>query len=215
MKYRTGDNPARWAGNLDQIYPSPNKVKKLNNGGNESHQLAMPYQDLPEFFEKLEAKNGNSAKALRFLILTACRSGEVLNATWEEIDLENKTWTIPASRMKAGTEHRIPLTDNMIDILGLLPKLNDYVFAGNRQNKMLSGMSMLTMMRKMGYVKNGEHPAYVPHGFRFSFRDWCEEQSSAPHGVIEKALAHTIGNAAERAYNRGGLFDKRRSLIES
>jgi len=215
MKYRTGDNPARWAGNLDQIYPSPNKVKKLNNGGNESHQLAMPYQDMPEFFEGLEDKSGNSVKALKFLILTACRSGEVLNATWNEINLDNKTWTIPASRMKAGTEHRIPLTDNMIDILESLPKLNDYAFAGNRHGRPLSGMAMLTMLRKMGYVKGGQYPAYVPHGFRSSFRDWCEEQSSAPHGVIERALAHTISNATERAYNRGDLFDKRRSLMEA
>jgi integrase len=214
-KYRTGDNPARWSGNLDQIFPSPNKVKKINNGGNESHQLAMPYQDLPEFLNGLEGKSGNSVKALKFLILTACRSGEVLNATWDEIDLENKTWTIPASRMKAGTEHRIPLTDNMVDILEAVPRLNEYVFAGNRHGRPLSGMAMLTMMRKMGYVKEGQYPAYVPHGFRSSFRDWCEEQSSAPHGVIERALAHTIRNATERAYNRGDLFDKRRSLMES
>ena len=215
MKYRTGDNPARWSGSLDQIYPSPNKVKKLNNGGNESHQLAMPYQELADFYEILEGKDGNSAKALKFLILTACRSGEVLNATWDEIDLENKTWTIPANRMKAGTEHRIPLTDKMIDILESLPRLSGYVFAGNRHGRPLSGMAMLTMMRKIGYVKGGRYTAYVPHGFRSSFRDWCEEQSSAPHGVIERALAHTIPNATERAYNRGDLFDKRRALMES
>ncbi len=215
MKYRTGDNPARWSGNLDQIYPSPNKVKKLNNGGNENHQSAMPYQELPDFYKNLEDKSGNSVKALKFLILTACRSGEVLNTTWNEIDLENKTWTIPASRMKAGSEHRIPLTDKMNGILESVPRLSEYVFAGNRHGRPLSGMAMLTMMRKMGYVKGGQHPAYVPHGFRSSFRDWCEEQSSAPHGVIERALAHTIGNATERAYNRGDLFDKRRSLMET
>jgi integrase len=214
-KYRTGDNPARWAGRLDQIYPSPNKVKKRNNGGNESHQLAMPYQDLPAFYDSLEGKDGNSAQALKFLILTACRSGEVLNAVWDEIDIENKTWTIPARRMKAGTEHRIPLTDKIIGILESLPRLSDFVFAGNRHGRPLSGMAMLTMMRKMGYIKGGQHPAYVPHGFRSSFRDWCEEQSSAPHGVIERALAHTIPNATERAYNRGDLFDKRRSLMEA
>jgi len=215
MKYRTGDNPARWNGNLDQIFPAPNKVKKLNNGGNEKHQSAMPYQELPDFYEHLEAKNSNPSKALKFLILTACRSGEVLNATWNEIDLDNKTWTIPASRMKAGNEHRIPLTDKMIEILESLPRLNDFIFAGNKYNRPLSSMAMLTMMRKMGYVKEGKYPAYVPHGFRSSFRDWCEEQSSAPHGVIEKALAHTINNATERAYNRGDLFDKRRFLMES
>jgi integrase len=175
----------------------------------------MPYLELPEFFEGLKDKTGNSVNALKFLILTACRSGEVLNATWDEIDLDNKTWTIPASRMKAGTEHRIPLTDKMIEILETVPRLNEYVFAGNRHGRPLSGMAMLTMLRKMGYSKDGDLPAYVPHGFRSSFRDWCEEQSSAPHGVIERALAHTIPNATERAYNRGDLFDKRRSLMES
>ena len=215
MKYRTGSNPARWSGNLDQIYPSPNKVKKLNNGGNEKHQLAMPYNELPDFYEHLEAKSGTSVKALKFTILTACRSSEVLNATWDEIDLNNNTWTIPASRMKAGKEHRVPLTDKMVDILESLPKLNNYVFAGNKHNRPLSNMAMLTSMRKMGYVKGGQYPAYVPHGFRSSFRDWCEEQSSYPHGVIERALAHTIRNAVERAYNRGDLFDKRRTLMES
>ena len=215
MKFRTGENPARWSGSLDQIYPSPNKVKKQNNGGEEKHLAAMPYDDLPEFSERLRSRDSNTAKALQFLILTACRSGEVLNATWEEIDLESKTWTIPASRMKPGKEHRVPLTDTMIEILELLPRLNDYVFAGNRHNRPLSNMAMLSSMRKMGYSKDGKLPAYVPHGFRSSFRDWCEEQSSAPHGVIERALAHTIPNATERAYNRGDLFDKRRSLMES
>ncbi len=214
-KYRTGDNPARWAGNLDQIYPSPNKVKKLNNGGEEKHLAAMPYNQLPEFFERLRVKDSNTAKALKFLILTACRSGEVLNAKWDEIDLDNKAWTIPASRMKTGKEHRVPLTDTMIEILNTLPSLNEYVFPGNRHNRPLSNMAMLSSMRKMGYSKDGELPAYVPHGFRSSFRDWCEEQSSAPHGVIERALAHTIPNATERAYNRGDLFDKRRSLMEA
>ncbi len=215
MKYRKGDNPARWKGNLDMIYPAPNKVKKLNNGGKDSHHSAMPYQELPDFYSSLEAKDSYSAQALKFLILTACRTSEVLNAEWNEIDLENKAWTIPANRMKAGTEHRIPLTDKMIEILEALPRLSGYVFPGNRHNRPLSNMAMLTMMRKMGYSKDGDLPAYVPHGFRSSFRDWCEEQSSAPHGVIERALAHTIPNATERAYNRGDLFDKRRSLMAS
>lgn len=214
-KFRTGENPARWSGNLDQIYPSPNKVKRQNNGGQERHHTAMPYDDVTAFYKRVRDKESNTAKALRFLILTACRSGEVLNATWDEIDLDNKTWTIPASRMKAGKEHRVPLTDEMIEVLRSLPRLNDYVFAGNRHNRPLSNMAMLSSMRKMGYSKDGELPAYVPHGFRSSFRDWCEEQSSAPHGVIERALAHTIPNATERAYNRGDLFDKRRSLMEA
>jgi integrase len=214
-KYRTGDNPAKWAGNLDQIYPSPSKVKKLKNGGQERHLAAMPYDDLPKFIKRLRGKDSNAVKALRFLILTACRSGEVLNATWDEFDLDNKAWTIPANRMKAGKEHRVPLTDAMIEILESLPRLNSYVFAGNRHNRPLSNMAMLSAMRKMGYSEDGKLPAYVPHGFRSTFRDWCEEQSSAPHGVIERALAHTIPSATERAYNRGDLFDKRRLLMQA
>ena len=175
----------------------------------------MPYNELPKFYKQLEAKSGNSVKALKLLILTACRSSEVLNATWDEFDLENKVWTIPANRMKAGVEHKIPLTDKMIELIRSLSKLNDYVFAGNKNNRPLSNMAMLTMMRKMGYIKDGDLPAYVPHGFRSSFRDWCEEQSNYPHGVIERALAHTIPSLTERAYNRSDLFDKRRSLMQA
>ena len=117
--------------------------------------------------------------------------------------------------MKAGTEHRVPLTDSMVELLESLPRLNEYVFAGNRSGRPLSGMALLMVMRKMGYVKDGKYPAYVPHGFRSSFRDWGEEESSFPHGEIERALAHTIKNETERAYNRSDLFDKRRLLMES
>ncbi len=214
MKFRVGENPARWKGNLDMIYPAPNKVKRTNNGGSEKHHTAMPYPELPDFYDQLRDKNSNSAKALRFLILTVCRSGEVLNAKWDEIDLNQAAWTIPASRMKAGKEHRVPLCQEALDILKSLPELNDHIFAGNRHNRPLSGMAMLVMMRKMGYSKDGYLEAYVPHGFRSSFRDWAEEQSNTPHGVIERALAHTIPNATERAYNRSDLFKKRRLLMD-
>jgi integrase len=167
----------------------------------------MPYEEAPSFYAKLKNKDGFSAKALRFLILTACRSGEILNATWDEIDLPNKTWTISANRMKAFKEHRVPLTDEMIDILESLYVLNEYVFPGQRVGRPLSGVSMIATMRKMDIGH------YVPHGFRSSFRDWCEEQSTSSYGVIERALAHTIPNKTERAYNRGDLFDKRRELM--
>lgn len=112
-------------------------------------------------------------------------------------------------------EHRVPLTGAMVEILESLPRLNEYVFAGLRVGRPLSSMALLSVMRKMGYVKDGKRPAYVPHGFRSSFRDWCEEQSSFPHGVIERALAHTIKSATERAYNRGDLLEKRRKLMEA
>jgi integrase len=167
----------------------------------------MPYEELPAFYAELSSKNGISVKALKFTILTACRSGEVLNATWDEIDIQNKTWTIPASRMKAFKEHRVPLTDEMIDILESLHVLNEYVFPGQKVGRPLCGVSMNIVMKKMNVGQ------YVPHGFRSSFRDWCEEESTSSYGVIERALAHTIPNKTERAYNRGDLFDKRRVLM--
>ena len=208
MDYKTELNPARWSGNLDKLLPSPTKIKKMNNNGVERHHPAMPYEDVPGFYSELKTKNGFSVKALRFLMLTACRSGEILNATWDEIDIPNKTWTIPAARMKAFKEHRVPLTNEMISILESLPVLNEYVFPGHREGRPLSASAMITTMKKM----NIGH--YVPHGFRSSFRDWCEEQSSSSYGVIERALAHTIPNKTERAYNRGDLFDKRRELMD-
>jgi len=207
MDYTVELNPARWQGNLDKLLQSPTKIKKMNNNGVERHHPAMPYEEVPDFYAELETKNGFSVKALKFLILTACRSGEILNATWDEIDIPNKTWTIPAARMKAFKEHRVPLTDEMISILESLHVLNKYVFPGQREGRPLSGATMISTMKKMDIGH------YVPHGFRSSFRDWCEERSTSSYGVIERALAHTIPNKTERAYNRGDLFDKRRELM--
>lgn len=207
MDYIEGLNPARWQGNLEKLLQSPTKIKKLNNNGVERHHPAMPYEELPNFYAELSDKQGMSVKALRFTILTACRSGEVLNAIWDEIDILNKTWTIPASRMKAFKEHRVPLTDEMISILESLHILNEYVFPGQRVGRPLSGVSMNSVMKKMNVGQ------YVPHGFRSSFRDWCEEKSTSSYGVIERALAHTIPSKTERAYNRGDLLDKRRDLM--
>jgi integrase len=148
MDYTEGANPARWQGNLEQLLQSPAKIKKKNSGI-ERHHPAMPYEELPAFYAELSGKSDISVKALRFTILTACRSGEVLNATWNEIDIQNKTWTIPASRMKAFNEHRVPLTDEMIDILESLHVLNEYVFPGQRIGRPLSGVSMNSVMKKM------------------------------------------------------------------
>jgi integrase len=215
-KHRAGDNPARWKGNLDELFPAPSKIKKINNNGEERHHPSMHYKELATFWGKLSKKNSDpkkkvnlSAKALQFLILTACRSGEVLNATWDEIDLEGGLWVIPARRMKAGKEHRVPLTEPMIEVLESLPRLSEYVFPGQGAGRPLSGMAMLMLMRKM------EFGHYVPHGFRSSFRDWAEEQANYPIRVVEKALAHTVKSSVERAYQRGDLFDKRRLLMES
>ena len=215
LKYREGTNPARWKGNLDAIYPKPSKVKRVANAGKEKHLAAMPYEELPAFYKELSTLKVSAANPLRFLILTACRTSEVLHAKWSEIDLDNKRWIIPQERMKSGIEHRVPLNRETIKLLNSIPKINQYIFPGLSTNKPLYGMAMLLLMRKKGYCHDGPHPAYVPHGFRSSFRDWCEEQSSFPHGVIERSLAHTIPNATERAYNRSDLFDKRRLLMDA
>lgn len=215
QRYREGENPARWRGRLDKIYPATNKLKKQMNGGRERHHKAMPYTDLPDFWKALQERKGISPVALRFAILTACRSGEVLGAEWSEIDLDSRVWVIPAGRMKAGVEHRVPLTEPMVDLLQSLPRLNQWVFPSNQQGKHLSNMAMLKVLRDMGYGKDGQSPPFTVHGMRSAFRDWCEEQSSFPHGVIEKALAHAISNATERAYNRADLFEKRRKLMEA
>ena len=214
LKYRDEVNPARWKGKLDAIYPKPAKVKRVANAGKERHLLAMPYDELPNFYTQLTGIDTLASKALRLLILTACRSNEVLNARWNEIDLKHKRWIIPAERMKSGNEHRVPLAKEALQLIKTLPKNNEYLFPGTSTQKPLYGMAMLLLMRKQGFKKDGLYPAYVPHGFRSSFRDWCAEESSSPHGVIERALAHTIPNATERAYNRSDLFEKRRLLMD-
>ena len=213
-KYRSGDNPARWRGNLDMIFPKPSKVKKANNGGEDNHFKAMPYKQVPAFWQKVRNNDSVSSKALCFLILTGCRSREIRGATWDEINLEEKTWTIPAGRMKAGKVHKVPLIDPAIEILSELPRLNEYVFPGQRNNRPLSVMALLTVMRKLGYVKEGKHPPYVPHGFRSSFRDWVADETGYPDRLAEVALAHSVGSQVERAYQRSDMFEKRRKLME-
>lgn len=157
-----------------------------------------------------------SSKALLFLILTATRTSEVLNAEWSEIDLENATWTIPAERMKANREHRIPLSEQALTLLSNLPrvKFNTFVFPGMKRARPLSNMALLQFMRGMGYGPSGEKGNYVPHGFRSSFRDWTGEVTSYPRDVAEMALAHTIENKVEAAYRRGDLFEKRRAMMQ-
>ena len=166
---------------------------------------------------KLVNNGSISAKALQFLILTATRTSEVLLAKWEEIDLENAIWTIPAERMKARREHRVPLSDAAMAILKSLPRIegNPYVFPGARHGKPLSNMALLQLMRKMGYGPEGERGPYVPHGFRSSFRDWAGEVSSFPRDVAEMALAHVIENKTEAAYRRGDLFAKRCKMMQA
>lgn len=211
MKYRTGDNPARWRGHLDMLLAAPGKVKLVE------HHPAMPYGGVPGFMGELEGMGSVSALALRFLILTACRTGEVVGACWDEVDLEASVWTIPASRMKAGREHRVPLSKPALAVLEALPRISGtpYLFPGTRHGRPLSNMALLQLMRGMGYGVNGTRGDYVPHGFRSAFRDWSGEVSSFPRDVCEMALAHVIENRVEAAYRRGDLMDKRRLMMEA
>lgn len=201
--HRTGENPARWRGHLDQLLP---KRKRLSRG----HHAALSYEAIPEFVADLRARDAAAARALEFAILTAARSGEVLGALWDEIDLEKKIWTVPANRMKAGREHRVPLSPRALEILKAIPKAEaaTYVFCGPTPEKPLSAMAMAMLLRRM-------KSQITVHGFRSTFRDWASETTGFSHEVCEMALAHTIGNKAEAAYRRGDLFEKRRKLMEA
>ena len=199
--YRTGENPARWRGHIEQILPARTKLSR-------GHHRAMPYEALPTFLDKLRTKQGIAPLALEFTILTAARTGEVIGAKWDEVDLASAVWTIPAERMKAAAEHRVPLSPRAIEVLETIRPLHaEYVFPGQRGGK-LSNMAMGMLLRRMG-------SDCTVHGFRSSFRDWAAEQTSYPYEVAEMALTHTISNAVERAYRRGDLFQKRRKLMDA
>lgn len=209
-KYCDSLNPARWRGHLDKLLPKPSRVKTV------THHPAMPYPDLSNFMSDLEQNSSISSQALQFLILTATRTSEVINATWTEIDSGKGIWTIPPHRMKARREHRVPLSDKAMQILNTVPRINEnpYIFPGSRFNKPLSNMALLQLMRGMGFGVNGNNGDYVPHGFRSSFRDWSGEVSSFPRDVAEMALAHVIANKTEAAYRRGDLFNKRTEMMQ-
>lgn len=201
--YRTGDNPARWKGHLDSLLAAPAKVQKVK------HHPALPHEQIAGFMVDLKHRPGIAPQALQFTILTACRSGEVRGATWDEINLPAKVWTIPAERMKAGKEHRIPLSDAAVAILQAVPRLadNPLIFPAPRGG-MLSDMTMTAVLRRM------ERSDLTVHGFRSTFRDWAGETTPFPREVIEHALAHQLRDKAEAAYARGTLFDKRRQLMD-
>jgi integrase len=208
-KYRDAANPARWRGHLDMLLPKPSRVKTVK------HHPAMPYTDVPAFMIKLLENGSVSALALRFLILTATRTSEVIEAQWSEIDLNAAVWTIPGSRMKGRREHRVPLPEAALALLETLPRIegNPHLFPGSRYGRPLSNMALLQLMRGMGYGVKGARGDYVPHGFRSSFRDWSGEVSSFPRDVAEMALAHSIKNKVEAAYRRGDLFEKRAKMM--
>lgn len=201
---RKGDNPARWRGHLDHLLPKPTKVKAVK------HHPALHHVEIAGFMDDLSNRTGVAARALAFTILTAARSGETRGAIWAEIDLDAKIWTIPAKRMKAGKEHRVPLTQEAIALLG--PKGDDKTLIFGSETKLgrpISDMSMTAVLRRMG------RDTITVHGFRSTFRDWAGETTSFPREVIEAALAHGIKDKAEAAYARSDLFDKRRKLMEA
>lgn len=209
-KLRDRTNPARWRGHLEMILPKPTQVRKV------THHPAMPYSEVSAFLAELERLDTASARALRFMILTATRTKEVIRATWDEIDLEARIWAIPTERMKAGKEHRVPLSDAAVQVLRDQPRVakNPFVFPGMKPRAPLSNMAMLAQMRRLGFGPKGDRGPYVPHGFRSSFRDWAGEVSGLPRDVAEMALAHVIESKTEAAYRRGDLFEKRRAMMQ-
>lgn len=199
--FRTGENPARWRGHLDKLLAAPARVTKVE------HHEAMPMDDVPKFMSSLRTKRGTGARALELVVLTAARSGEVRGARWGEIDLQNAEWLIPGERMKAGKDHRVPLSTAAVRLLSALPRVDgtDLVFPSTK-NTPLSDMTLTKAMRDMRLQA-------VPHGFRSTFKDWASERTDYPNEVSEMALAHSIGDKVEAAYRRGELFEKRRLLM--
>lgn len=203
--YRDGDNPARWRGHLDKMFPKRSKVAPVE------HHEALPYADIGAFMKELRAREGIAPKALEFVILTAARVSEAVNARWDEIDLQHKMWIVPAERMKAHREHRVPLSDAAIRLLKPLKdeKQSDYVFPGWKIKAPLTGAACLKLLHDM------EHDDLTTHGFRSTFRDWAAEQTGFPSRIAEAALAHVVGDKTEAAYQRGDLLEKRRLLMQA
>jgi integrase len=202
--YRQGENPARWRGHLENLLPKKSKVRRVE------HHAALPYVEIGAFMAELGQQEGVAARALEFAILTAARTGEVIGAKWDEIDLGVRLWAVPAERMKAGKEHRVPLSDAALAILEDMQKVrqDDHIFAGGKASRPISDMAMLMLLRRMGRAD------LTVHGFRSSFRDWAAERTNFPAEVAEMALAHTVSDKVEAAYRRGDLFQKRRQLSD-
>ena len=202
-KLRSGDNPARWKGNLDKAGLADRKIVGAVTG-----HRALPAKELYAFMQALRTVSGTSARCLEFVVFTACRSGEARLATWAEFDAKTRTWSIPGPRMKSGRPHSVPLSDEVVSLLKALPRMEgtDLVFPGAKAGKPLSDMSLTAVVRRMGVDA-------VPHGFRASFSSWCASSTAYPEEVRELALAHSIGDATVAAYQRSDLFEKRRNLM--
>jgi integrase len=203
--YRQGDNPARWRGHLDQLLPARSRVHKVQ------HHAALPCAEVGQFMADLRQQDSTSALALEFLILTATRTAEVIGATWSEVDLDAAVWTIPAERMKAKKEHRVPLSKQALAMLKRMHKhrAGEFVFMGAKPGKPLSNMALLTLLERLG------RSDLTVHGFRSTFRDWAAERTNFPREVAEHALAHSLPDKVEAAYRRGDLFEKRRRLMDA
>jgi len=200
---RSGENPAQWRGHLDHLLPAKGKVRRVK------HHAAMPYKQVPAFMKALRENSSISARCLEFTILTCARTSEALGAQWPEIDFDNKLWTVPAERMKAGREHRVPLSSRAIAILKEMKavKRNEFVFASWKPGRPLSQMTLAMIVRRMGH-------SVTVHGFRSSFRDWASEETKFSREAAEMALAHSIPDAVEAAYRRGELLVQRRKLCD-
>jgi len=203
--WRTGENPARWRGHLDQVLPARSLVQKV------IHHRALPYADIAEFMRQLRGREGTAARALEFTILTAARTGETIGARWDEIDLQDGVWIVPAERMKAKREHRVPLSREALRLLEELPreKHNGYIFVGPRTHG-LSNMAMDNVLQRMNFKDRA-----TTHGFRSTFRDWAAEMTSFAPEIAEAALAHITGDSVERAYRRGDMLSRRRKLMDA
>jgi integrase len=202
--YRKGENPARWRGHLQKQLPPRARVRRVE------HHPALAYAKIGEFMAALRVVDGISARALEFTILTAGRTGEVLGAQWDEIDLDMKVWTVPAGRMKSGKPHRVPLSARAVAIIEQLAEVrsDNFVFPGGRGGRPLSGMALLMLLRRMG---RGD---ITTHGFRSTFKEWAAERTNFANEVSEMALAHAVSDKVEAAYRRGDLFEKRRRIMD-
>lgn len=204
-KYRKGDNPARWKGHLDTLLAKQSRTKRIK------HHPALPWAEIGPFMTALRKQPGIASKALELSILTAARSGEIRGAVWSEFDLDKAMWIVPAERMKAGNEHRVPLSQEALKLLRELDRKDgtDLVFPGARAGRPLSDMSLTAVLRRM------KRDDITVHGFRSTFRDWAAETTNYPREMAEMALAHTVSDKVEAAYRRGDMFEKRRHMMQA
>lgn len=208
LGYRSGENPARWAGHLSEVFPKRAAVRTVK------HHSALPYKEMPDFMRQLKAQQNAASLLLQFIILTATRTGEARGALWAEIDIDQKLWTIPAERMKASREHRIPLSEPVIALLTPIKYVrdriaapSDFVFPGTNPEKCLSDGAAIELLKRM------ERPDVTPHGMRSTMRDWAAECTNFQREVAEAALAHRLRDKTEAAYQRGDFLEKRRAFM--